>query len=88
MPALPPSRRGQQNVKPDLMIDLSREVARNAYSKNGNPGGIIDLGSSKNHLMLDELQKWVKNHETADDRRNCKRCAMLMLMPGPGVAID
>lgn len=73
MPALPPSRRGQQNVKPDLMIDLSREVAQNAYNKNDNPSGIIDLGSSKNHLMLNDLQKWVKNNETADDRRNCKR---------------
>lgn len=72
MPALPPSRRGQQNVKPDLMIDLSREVAQNAYNKKKNPDGIVDLGSAVNELMLGDLQKWVKNHEAAEDTRNCK----------------
>lgn len=73
-PGLPPSRRGQQNVKPDLMIDLSREVARNAFDRNSNPSGIVDLGSSVNVMMLDELQKWVATHETAQDRMDCE-CA-------------
>lgn len=72
MPALPPSRRGQKNVKPNLMIDLSREVARNVYDKRSNPDGVVDLGSSKNGLMLDDLQKWIKTHESVDDRRNCE----------------
>lgn len=72
MPALPPSRRGQQNAKtPNWMTDLRREVARDAYDKS-NPGGIVDLGSAENLLMLGALQKWTRSHETADDRSNCR----------------
>lgn len=71
MTPLPPSRRGQQNVKPDLMIDLSRRVAENAYDKKSNPGGIVDMGSAINELMIDDLLRWQKKHETAEDRRKC-----------------
>lgn len=72
MTALPPSHRGQQNVQPDIMIDLSRRVAENTYDKETNPDGIVDLGSAKNELMLDDLERWLKNSETAEDRRNCE----------------
>lgn len=73
MPALLPSRRGQQKVlTPDWVIDLRREVARDAYDKKSNPGGIVDLGSAGNLLMSGALQKWTRSHETADDRNNCR----------------
>lgn len=71
MTALPPSARGQQNVKPNLMIDLSRRLAQNAYNEKTNPTGIIDLGSASNALMLDEMESWLKTTETAEDKRNC-----------------
>ncbi|PSR99291.1 pyridoxal phosphate-dependent transferase [Coniella lustricola] len=71
MTAFPPSTRGQQNVKPNLMIDLSRRVAQNAYDEKTNPTGIIDLGSASNALMRDEVESWVKRTETAGDIRNC-----------------
>lgn len=71
MPAFPPAKRGLQNVKPDLMIDLSRKIADNAYDKKVNPDGIIDLGSAKNEVMLDDLEVWLKKHETAVDKKNC-----------------
>lgn len=71
MAPLPPSRRGQRNVKPDLMIDLSRRVAENAYDKKANPGGIVDMGSAINELMIDDLLRWQRKHETAEDRRKC-----------------
>lgn len=73
MPSFPTSRRGQQNVKPDLMIDLSRRVAENAYDKKSNPGGIVDMGSSINEMMLEDLVRWQKKHETSEDRRKCRR---------------
>lgn len=71
MPPFPPSQRGQKNVKPDLMIDLSRRVEENAYDKKSNPDGIIDLGSATNDLMKKDLARWIKKHETEDDRQRC-----------------
>lgn len=79
MAPFPTSRRGQQNVKPDLMIDLSRRVAENAYNKNSNPTGIIDLGSAVNDLMIDDLGKWIKKHETSEDRKNCPLPVLLSI---------
>lgn len=72
MPPLPPSRRGQDNVRPDQMIDLSRRLAQNAYHKKFNPSGIVDLGSAKNELMIDELQTWLARHDDEKDKAECK----------------
>lgn len=81
MASFPTSRRGQENVKPDLMIDLSRRVAENAYDEKSNPGGIVDMGSAVNQLMLDDLLKWQKKRETPQDRRNCESGAHALLLP-------
>lgn len=72
MPPLPPSRRGQDNVKPDQMVDLSRRLAQNAYDKKSNPSGIVDIGSAKNELMLDELQTWLAKYDDSRDKAECK----------------
>ncbi|KUI73617.1 1-aminocyclopropane-1-carboxylate synthase-like protein 1 [Cytospora mali] len=68
MPPFPPSHRGQDNVRPDLMIDLSRRLAHNTYDKKSNPSGIVDLGSATNELMLGELQKWLSKNKRSDDK--------------------
>ncbi|KAK2728894.1 1-aminocyclopropane-1-carboxylate synthase-like protein [Colletotrichum kahawae] len=58
--ALPPSRRGRQNVRPDLMIDLSRQLEENKYHPTKSPKGIIDLGSAVNELMLEDIAGWTR----------------------------
>ncbi|KAF3765601.1 hypothetical protein M406DRAFT_36947 [Cryphonectria parasitica EP155] len=55
------------------MIDLSRRLAKNAYDEKTNPDGIVDLGSAINELMLDDLEKWLRNKETTEDRRKYLR---------------
>lgn len=60
--ALPPSRRGRQNIQPDLMIDLSRMMEKDRYDPLKNPEGIIDLGSAINELMLDDIAAWTRWH--------------------------
>ncbi|KAF6794189.1 1-aminocyclopropane-1-carboxylate synthase-like protein [Colletotrichum sojae] len=60
--ALPPSRRGRQNIQPDLMIGLSRMMEKDRYDSLKNPQGIIDLGSAINELMLDDIAAWTKWH--------------------------
>ena len=54
------------------MVDLSRRLAQNAYHKKFNPTGIVDLGSAKNELMLDELQTWLARHGDEKDEAECK----------------
>lgn len=54
------------------MIDLSRRLAQNAYHKKFNPSGIVDLGSAKNELMIDELQTWLARHDDEKDKAECK----------------
>lgn len=82
MPALPPSNRGQDNVHPDLMIDLSRRLARNAYDRKSNPSGIVDLGSATNELMLGELQKWYSKYKRTDDKARYLRYNDTQCAPG------
>lgn len=50
------------------MIDLSRRLAQNTYHKKFNPSGIVDLGSAKNELMIDELQTWLARHDDEKDK--------------------
>ena len=58
---LPPSRRALKNIKPDLMLDLSREMADiPAYDEKAHPEGLIDITSSINALMIRELEQYVK----------------------------
>lgn len=47
-------------MKPDLMIDLSRRLEKDAYHPSKNPKGIIDLGSAVNELMLDDIASWTR----------------------------
>lgn len=54
------------------MVDLSRRIAQNAYHKKFNPSGIVDLGSAKNELMMDELQTWLARHDDEKDKAECK----------------
>lgn len=54
------------------MVDLSRRIAENAYHKKFNPSGIVDLGSAKNELMIDELQTWLARHDDEKDKAECK----------------
>lgn len=54
------------------MIDLSRRLAQNTYHKKYNPSGIVDLGSAKNELMIDELQTWLARHDDEKDKADCK----------------
>lgn len=72
MPPFPPSRRGQDNVRPDLMIDLSRRLAHNAYDRKSNPTGIVDMGSSVNEIIIDDLQRWLSKKLRSDDMARCK----------------
>ncbi|GKT95018.1 1-aminocyclopropane-1-carboxylate synthase-like protein 1 [Colletotrichum tofieldiae] len=60
MSPLPPSKRGWDAVRPDLMIDLSRRLAADEYHPIKNPKGIVDLGSAINGLMQEDLGPWVR----------------------------
>ncbi|GJD00757.1 1-aminocyclopropane-1-carboxylate synthase-like protein [Colletotrichum higginsianum] len=60
MSPLPPSKRGWDTVRPDLMIDLSRRLAADEYHPIKNPEGIVDLGSAINGLMQQDLGPWVR----------------------------
>ncbi|CCF34408.1 hypothetical protein CH063_06406 [Colletotrichum higginsianum] len=60
MSPLPPSKRGWDTVRPDLMIDLSRRLAADEYHPIKNPEGIVDLGSAINCLMQQDLGPWVR----------------------------
>lgn len=58
---LPPSKRGLANIKQDLMLDLSREVAQiPPFDEKLHPDGLIDITSSVNALMLKDLEKYMK----------------------------
>lgn len=70
------------------MIDLSRRVAEDAYDEKFNPGGIVDMGSAVNQLMLDDLLKWQKKHETPQDRRRCEFGALEALKPPSGTPLQ
>ena len=72
MAALPPSKRGLKNVKPDLMIDLSRKLEGNRYHPKTNPDGIIDIGSAYNELMLHDLEVWTRRNFHTKDVQSCK----------------
>jgi hypothetical protein len=67
MPALPPSHRGERNVHEDLMIDLSREVEKNAYHHIKNP----NLGSALNCIMRDVMGPWVQRRLSKKQIREC-----------------
>ncbi|KAJ0167207.1 1-aminocyclopropane-1-carboxylate synthase-like protein 1 [Colletotrichum tanaceti] len=60
--ALPPSRRGQKGIRPDMMTGLRKRLEENPYDPEKNPKGIIDLGSAVNELMLDDLSGWTKRN--------------------------
>lgn len=60
MTPLQPSKRALANIKPDLMIDLSRKLAQDEYDASTNPNGIVDLGSAINTLMQDDLGSWLQ----------------------------
>lgn len=69
------------------MVDLSRRVEQNAYHKKFNPSGIVDLGSAKNELMIDELQTWLARHDDEKDKAECKTTLWVGRKPtsrGPG----
>ncbi|KAK1974250.1 aminotransferase class I and II [Colletotrichum cereale] len=55
-----PSLRGQKIIWPSSATELGRKLEQNSYDAVKNPKGIIDLGSSVNELMLDDLSGWTK----------------------------
>jgi hypothetical protein len=58
--AFPPSKRGQSNITRDLMMDLSREAAAMPeYHRETNPHGMVDLTSSINNIMQEEIQSYI-----------------------------
>src|SRR6478735_3510935 len=67
--AMPPSHRGLQNLRKDLMIDLSRRIRTNPYDNATNREGIIDMRPAINGLMLDDLQAWLKKQKFGEKQR-------------------
>ncbi|KAJ6031929.1 hypothetical protein N7540_002661 [Penicillium herquei] len=57
-----PSKRGQSNITRDLMMDLSREAeAMPPYNRQAEPNGLVDLMSSLNDLMQDEMRSYISS---------------------------
>ncbi|KAJ5725331.1 uncharacterized protein N7483_006688 [Penicillium malachiteum] len=55
-----PSKRGQSNITRDLMMDLSREAeAMSPYNRQTAPNGLVDLTSSLNDLMQNEMRSFI-----------------------------
>ncbi|KAJ5703990.1 hypothetical protein N7493_011128 [Penicillium malachiteum] len=55
-----PSKRGLANITRDLMMDLSREAeAMPPYNRQTTPDGLVDLTSSLNDLMQNEMQSYI-----------------------------
>ncbi|KAJ5614560.1 hypothetical protein N7528_008214 [Penicillium herquei] len=55
-----PSKRGQANITRDLMMDLSREAeAMPPYNRQTTPNGLVDLTSSLNDLMQNEMRSYI-----------------------------
>lgn len=47
-------------MKPGTMRDLTRYVMENKYHPYKNPNGILDMGSSMNEIMMDEMSSFTK----------------------------
>ncbi|KAJ9136657.1 Aspartate aminotransferase [Pleurostoma richardsiae] len=56
---LGPSRRALANIRRNLMMDLSREVERYTPYDQDHPQGLLDITSSINTLMRNEMSSFV-----------------------------
>ncbi|KAK1955845.1 aminotransferase class I and II [Colletotrichum sublineola] len=59
---LTPSLQDQRSIASSSVTDFGLKLEQNSFHAIKNPKGIIDLGSTANELMLDDLSGWTKKN--------------------------